>query len=604
MYDNNFLDLIKSKIVLSDIIGRTVQIIRHGRNKVACCPFHKEKTPSFNINDDKGFYHCFGCGAHGDVISFIMAQEGLDFKNAVEKLANDNGIELPKLDEKFLKKQQKIRNEQDIIYRINEEACKFFENNIFKNSGRCGLDYILNRGLSQDNIKKFRIGFAINSFDNLLIYLRNLGFSDEDIKKSGVVAINEKGIYDKFRNRIIFPILDNIGRVIAFTGRVIDNDDLPKYMNSPDTSLYHKSDVLFNYYFAKKAIYDNGNVIIVEGNLDALSLSINGIENVVAPMGTAITKQQIEKLWKITDEIIVCLDGDNAGQKASKRLAMLVLPMLLPIKSIKFIFLPNNQDPDDLIRSLGSNGFIDFIKSKKNSLSLSEFIWLSEIKNLNINVDKEVTPEIKSNLEAKLIDISKRIENNIVSKNFLNFYKKQLFNLERFSNNKKTLNYQNMTRINYKKSVDLPNSISSLKRNIIIIEKNILFLLIHNPYILKSFFESYNIDISSINFLDINALKIIDIISKNFDNKDSLLYELEKSGFNNYINSNMNLISFAEEKYVKYLYSLFLERNAFLFEIELKELALKDGSWAKRTIIYEELELLRKKKTDLDNEIL
>lgn len=604
MYDNNFLDLIKSKIVLSDIIGRTVQIIRHGRNKVACCPFHKEKTPSFNINDDKGFYHCFGCGVHGDVISFIMAQEGLDFKNAVEKLANDNGIELPKLDEKFLKKQQKIRNEQDIIYRINEEACKFFENNIFKNSGRCGLDYILNRGLSQDNIKKFRIGFAINSFDNLLIYLRNLGFSDEDIKKSGVVAINEKGIYDKFRNRIIFPILDNIGRVIAFTGRVIDNDDLPKYMNSPDTSLYHKSDVLFNYYFAKKAIYDNGNVIIVEGNLDALSLSINGIENVVAPMGTAITKQQIEKLWKVTDEIIVCLDGDNAGQKASKRLAMLVLPMLLPIKSIKFIFLPNNQDPDDLIRSLGSNGFIDFIKSKKNSLSLSEFIWLSEIKNLNINVDKEVTPEIKSNLEAKLIDISKRIENNIVSKNFLNFYKKQLFNLERFSNNKKTLNYQNMTRINYKKSVDLPNSISSLKRNIIIIEKNILFLLIHNPYILKSFFESYNIDISSINFLDINALKIIDIISKNFDNKDSLLYELEKSGFNNYINSNMNLISFAEEKYVKYLYSLFLERNAFLFEIELKELALKDGSWAKRTIIYEELELLRKKKTDLDNEIL
>lgn len=604
MYDNNFLNLLKSKIVLSDIIGRSVQIIRRGRNKVACCPFHKEKTPSFNINDDKGFYHCFGCGAHGDVISFIMAQEGLDFKNAVEKLANDNGIELPKLDEKFLKKQQKIRDEQDIIYSINEETCKFFENNIFKNSGKSGLDYILSRGLSLNNIKKFRIGFALNGFDNLLIYLRNLGFSDEDIKKSGVVAVNERGIYDKFRNRIIFPILDNLGKVIAFTGRVIENDDLPKYMNSPETPLYHKSDVLFNYYFAKKAIYDNGNVIIVEGNLDALSLSINGIENVVAPMGTAITKQQIEKLWKITDEIIVCLDGDNAGQKASRRLALLVLPMLLPIKSIKFIFLPDNQDPDDLIISLGSNGFKDFIKNKKNSLSLSEFIWLSEVKDLNINVDKEITPEIKSNLEARLIDISKRIENSIVSKNFLNFYKKQLFNLERFSNNKKTLDYRNITRIDYKKSVDLPNSISGLKRNIFIIEKNILFLLIHNTYLLKSFFESYNIDISSVNFLDLNALKIIDIISKNLENKDSLLYELEKNGFNNYINSNMSLISFPKEKYVRYLYSLFLERNAFLFEIELKELAVKDGSLVKRKIIYEELELLRKKKTDLDNEIL
>lgn len=604
MYDNNFLNLLKSKIVLSDIIGRSVQIIRRGRNKVACCPFHKEKTPSFNINDDKGFYHCFGCGAHGDVISFIMAQEGLDFKNAVEKLANDNGIELPKLDEKFLKKQQKIRDEQDIIYRINEETCKFFENNIFKNSGKSGLDYILSRGLSLNDIKKFRIGFALNSFDNLLIYLRNLGFSDEDIKKSGVVAVNERGIYDKFRNRIIFPILDNLGKVIAFTGRVIENDDLPKYMNSPETPLYHKSDVLFNYYFAKKAIYDNGNVIIVEGNLDALSLSINGIENVVAPMGTAITKQQIEKLWKITDEIIVCLDGDNAGQKASRRLALLVLPMLLPIKSIKFIFLPDNQDPDDLIISLGSNGFKDFIKNKKNFLSLSEFIWLSEVKDLNINVDKEITPEIKSNLEARLIDISKRIENSIVSKNFLNFYKKQLFNLERFSNNKKTLDYRNVTRIDYKKSVDLPNSISGLKRNIFIIEKNILFLLIHNTYLLKSFFESYNIDISSVNFLDLNALKIIDIISKNLKNKDSLLYELEKNGFNNYINSNMSLISFPKEKYVRYLYSLFLERNAFLFEIELKELAVKDGSLVKRKIIYEELELLRKKKTDLDNEIL
>lgn len=607
MYNTQFLNLLKEKVVLSDIISKRLKIIIKGRDKVACCPFHKEKTPSFHINDERGFYHCFGCGVHGDVISFLMEQDGLSFKEAVENLAEEYGIELPKLNKNITILKQDI-DEISSLYDINEKTCQFFQNIILENKGKVGLNYILSRGLNIENIKKFRIGFAPNDNNNLIVYLKKFGFTEKQMEKAGVANIGDNGYYDKFRNRIIFPVFDKKGKVIAFTGRVIDKNKMPKYMNSPETFVYHKSEVLFNYFFAKKSIYDNKKAILVEGNLDAISLSINGIENVVAPMGTAVTTKQIEELWKITDEIIVCLDGDLAGKKASKRVSLLVLPILSATKNIKFVFLPEGQDPDDLMKLLGKNNFINFLKDKNNCLSLSEFIWKNELDELNIDSNKDyITPEQKSNLEVRLQNIVKQINNKFVAKNFEDFYKKQLFFITKFDARKKIIKYKDVTEINYKKIIAPPNSIENLEKNIIKIEDNIFYLLINQLKLIDKIFQIYNIDILNMNFIGNNSNKLISIFlniyeSNMINDKEFLIKILEKNELKSYIINNNRFNKDSDEKKLKYLYSLILDRNIILLEIEIKELATKNNNEEKRKNIYKELEVLYKKRNDLEYE--
>ena len=607
MYSNSFIDSLKNKITLSDVIGKTVKIVIHGRNKVACCPFHKEKTPSFHINDEKGYYHCFGCGAHGDVISFTMQQDNLNFIEAVKKLAEENGIELPKL-EKLTPEKQKEINEIDILYKINEETCNYYQSIIFSSAGKQGLEYLFKRGLTESNIKKFRIGFALNEFDALLNYLKKFGFSDKDIIKAGVVSLNEKKIYDKFRNRIMFPILDKSGKIIAFSGRVINSSDMPKYMNSPETPLYHKSDVLFNYFFAKKSIYDKRAVILVEGNIDTITLSVNGIENVVAPMGTAATERQIRELWKITDNIIVCFDGDSAGQKASKRLANLVLPIITASKSIKFVKLPKNQDPDDFIKEYGPIEFENLVKSSDSTINLSEFLWEYELLDQNINVTKScITPEEKNKLEFNLNLLLKQIKDPIVSKNFQNFYRSKLFFIDRndYKNNKMVSLYKSTTKIDYGKKVSSINSLENLKERIINIEKKMINIVYNNILIVDEFFKKYEVNLLSIDFMDKNITKIFNIFYEKINEKESILKELEKSNLNSYITKN-NLfnINYSLNDSLNHLYSLFLERSILLSEIELKELAQTNNNEQKRKAIYENLELLHKKVNDFENNVL
>lgn len=608
MYDSSFLNLLRDKVTLSDVIGRSVRIINKGRNKVACCPFHKEKTPSFHISDEKGVYHCFGCGAHGDVISFVMQQEGLSFKEAVEKLAEENGIELPKTME--IKKQNKEEIDKiQLIYNINEEACKFFQKCIFDDVGRVGLNYITKRGLTVENIKKFKIGFAPQSFNALIQYLSKCGFNEKQLELAGLVAKNESNYYDKFRNRVMFPVLDKKGRVIAFTGRVVDKNDIPKYMNSPETLIYHKSDVLFNYFFARKSIYDLKYALLVEGNLDAITLSINGIENVVAPMGTAITVRQIEELWKITDEIIVCLDGDSAGKKASVRLANLVLPNLTPMKNIKFVTLPTDQDPDDFIKNNGKSGFVNYINNKNNCLSLSEFLWKNELDLLNLNLDKKyITPEEKGILETRLTEIIKQIQNQLVFRNFENFYKNQIFLISKYSGSKRAIDYRNLTKIDYKKDVKPVNSIDLLKQNIENIEKCMFCMIIDYMPLIDQIFQMYNVDIFNIDYISENSNELVDIFLKIYEsneigNKEILFDILEKNNFNNYIIESNRYNNILENKKVDYLYSLVLERNINLLEIEVKNLSFENNDEVKRKNIIGELELLQDKKNKLDEEL-
>lgn len=608
MYDSSFLNLLRDKVTLSDVIGRSVRIINKGRNKVACCPFHKEKTPSFHISDEKGVYHCFGCGAHGDVISFVMQQEGLSFKEAVEKLAEENGIELPKTME--IKKQNKEEIDKiQLIYNINEEACKFFQKCIFDDVGRVGLNYITKRGLTVENIKKFKIGFAPQSFNALIQYLSKCGFNEKQLELAGLVAKNESNYYDKFRNRVMFPVLDKKGRVIAFTGRVVDKNDIPKYMNSPETLIYHKSDVLFNYFFARKSIYDLKYALLVEGNLDAITLSINGIENVVAPMGTAITVRQIEELWKITDEIIVCLDGDSAGKKASVRLANLVLPNLTPMKNIKFVTLPTDQDPDDFIKNNGKSGFVNYINNKNNCLSLSEFLWKNELDLLNLNLDKKyITPEEKGILETRITEIIKQIQNQLVFRNFENFYKNQIFLISKYNGSKRAIDYRNITKIDYKKDVKPVNSIDLLKQNIENIEKCMFCMIIDYMPLIDQIFQMYNVDIFNIDYISENSNELVDIFLKIYEsneigNKEILFDILEKNNFNNYIIESNRYNKILENKKVDYLYSLVLERNINLLEIEVKNLSFENNDEVKRKNIIGELELLQDKKNKLDEEL-
>lgn len=609
MYSDSFIELLKSKITLSSVIGKSVTIKNKGRYKVACCPFHKEKTPSFNIYDDNGSYHCYGCSEHGDVISFVMKRYGLNFKEAVDKLANENGIELPKL-KKLDPKVQKKENELNILYEINEKACKYFQSLIFSNEGKDGLEYITKRGLKKDDINKFRIGFAANSYSGLLNHLKKLGFSEDDIMRAGLITISNKRSFDKFRNRVIFPVLNAAGKVIAFSGRVINNDKTSKYINSPDTPLYHKSNVLFNYFFARKAIYDNKNAILVEGNIDAIRLSINGIENVVAPMGTAITEYQIKELWKITDEIIICLDGDLAGKKATKRVADLALPMLTSSRSFRFVNLPDNQDPDDFIKRYGSAEFRKLINNKSKSINLSEFLWNYELLELNIDLKRSITPEEKSKLESNLNLLVEKIKDPIVRKNFKFFYNGKLFLLDRNNNkdNKLISQYKITTKIDYNKKKNSINTLDTLREIIINIEKNMVNIIKKDKSIIGDFYKKYEIILIDIDFFDKNITKILSIfydqLNEDSKNGEFIFNELEKNDFKSYISDDGLLNVDSIDSGLDYLYSLFLERSFFVLEFELKKIAEDNFSKRRINAIYNELESLREKITNLENNIL
>jgi DNA primase len=471
--------------------------------------------------------------------------------------------------------------------------------------------------LDERAIEKFKLGFAPNSFNDLIGHLKKLNFSEEDMITAGVVAKNERSAYDKFRNRVMFPVFGDSGKVIAFTGRVIEEDALPKYMNSPETPIYHKSDVLFNYFFAKKAIHDSRRAILVEGNLDVLSLCANGIENVVAPMGTAVTSQQLEKLWKITDEIVVCFDGDLAGQNASKRLALIVLSMITPKKNIKIACLPNNQDPDSLIRSLGKNHFIKFIKDGGNCLALSEFLWISELRETGLFPDDvDIIPEQKSKLEARLNEITEEIKNDVVSKNFRNFYRNRLFLLGRskstgkvFGRNRLLSLKADANSVDHKitlASANSPSSIENLKNSVMSVEKHIFYILTANLELLDRVIQVHGIDVSKINFMSQDANAIIDIFGRAVEcgrvaDKDFLFDLLEKNDFREYVFGSSKFTGNSIEDNLKYLYSLILERNVFTLEIEIKELALKNNDEKRRKSLMGELESLYSEKSDWDN---
>lgn len=358
----SFIDELITRTDIVELIGAHVSLKKKGREYMACCPFHNEKTPSFTVSPDKQFYHCFGCGAHGTALGFLMDYERLEFLEAVEVLAQQAGLQVPR-DAGAPKPQSHHK-----LLALMERAHNHFRACLRAEPVATG--YLKDRGLSGEVAARFGLGFAPDRFDSLLNALRDEA-SEAELLQSGLLKKNVNGkLYDRFRNRIMFAIRDRRGRVIGFGGRVLD-DALPKYMNSPETPVFHKSDVLYGMYEARKAKGAPGNLVVVEGYMDVLALAQHGIENTVATLGTATTSQHVQQLFRYTQEIIFCFDGDRAGREAAWRAAEHTVPVFRDGLEAKFLFLPQGEDPDSLIRARGKEIFLQYVK---DSVSLSEFI--------------------------------------------------------------------------------------------------------------------------------------------------------------------------------------------------------------------------------------
>ena len=374
----NFLDELRTRTSLSQVVGRKVLWDTRKSNQAkgdmwAPCPFHQEKSASFHVDDRKGYYYCFGCHAKGDAISFVRETENVGFMEAVEILAGEAGMQMPARDPKA---QEKADRRGQLI-EVMEQAVRIFRLHLRSSAGAAARDYLSRRGLDEATQERFGLGFAPPGWQTLWEQLTSQGASPEQIVEVGLAKPSQKGgrPYDTFRNRIMFPIRDPRGRTIAFGGRAMDPDDNAKYLNSPETPLFDKSRTLYNQGPAREAAGKGQPLIVAEGYMDVIALSRGGFEASVAPLGTAVTETQLQMLWRITDEPIMALDGDKAGLNAAYRVIDTALPLLEAGKSLRFVLLPEGQDPDDLIRSEGREAMRALIETAQPMVQL---LWRRE----------------------------------------------------------------------------------------------------------------------------------------------------------------------------------------------------------------------------------
>ncbi|MBB4272557.1 DNA primase [Rhizobium mongolense] len=399
-FSNSFLDEIRDRVQISDVIGRRVSWDKRKTNVSrgdywACCPFHGEKSPSFHCEDRKGRYHCFGCGVTGDHFRFLTELEGMSFPEAVQQIADMAGVAMPIADPVMEKREKERGSLQDVM----ELATQFFQDQLQTANGARGRAYLRDRGLTGRTIDTFRLGFAPDSRNSLKEFLAGKGVAKEQMEACGLVVHGPDVpvSYDRFRDRIMFPILSSREKVIAFGGRAMSPDAPAKYLNSNETELFHKGNVLYNFARARRAIQGAdgaGTVIAVEGYMDVIALHQAGVENAVAPLGTALTENQLELLWKMTPQPVLCFDGDGAGIRAANRAADLALPHLKPGRTVRFALLPDGKDPDDLVRH---DGRAPFDKVMSQAKPLAEMLWSREINAGNFD-----TPEARAELEARL----------------------------------------------------------------------------------------------------------------------------------------------------------------------------------------------------------
>ena len=412
-----FLNELRNRISLPGLIGRRVKLVRRGREFTGLCPFHHEKTPSFYVVEDKSFFHCFGCGAHGDVLGFVMRADNLDFIEAVEKLAGEAGLAVPRASPEERERAQR----QKTLLEAMEAAAAFYEGKLWAPAGSRAREYLHERGLDSETIRRFRLGWTPEDRQGLR---RALGadFPDTMLIDAGLIRRSEQGdTFDYFRNRVIFPIGDRAGRVIAFGGRML-GDGQPKYLNSPDSPLFEKGRVLYGWSAARAGMARDHEargtgVIVTEGYMDVIALHRAGFAAAVAPLGTAVTEFQLHELWRLAPEPVVCFDGDRPGQQAAIRTLHRTLPLLRPGQSLRFARLPLGEDPDSIIRRSGRGAFDQILAAAR---PLADMLWESEV-----GGTPRDTPERLAGIRTRLMEHVKSISDRTVRSEFEILFKER-----------------------------------------------------------------------------------------------------------------------------------------------------------------------------------
>jgi DNA primase len=415
-----FLDELRARINLSDVVGRRVRLIRRGHEHSGLCPFHNEKTPSFTLNDDKGFFHCFGCGAHGDVIGFVMKTENLSFPEAVERLADEAGLAIPKS-----APEDAARAKVELsLFAVTEAAGKWFQERLRAPDGRIARECLAGRGVDAQTIARFRLGFAPDGRGALKSALAAQGFPESLMITAGLLVVPEDGrpAYDRFRGRLMFPIEDPRGRVVAFGGRIL-GDGEPKYLNSPETPLFHKGRQLYGLRHAREILKapnlaGQPSLLVVEGYMDAIAALSVGIA-AVAPLGTALGEDQIALLWRLVAEPVLCFDGDSAGLRAAGRAAERGLPLVKPGFSLSFATLPKGDDPDTFVRRAGRAALEDVMARAR---PLAEMLF--DLATTGRPVD---TPERRAAVEKALADRAARIQDKAVREHYSRYFRRRLW---------------------------------------------------------------------------------------------------------------------------------------------------------------------------------
>lgn len=576
--DSNLVVHLRDKIKISDIISRKIKLISKGKEFIGLCPFHAEKTPSFTVNDYKQFYHCFGCGAHGDIVSFIINFDKINYHEAIEHLAKEAGIDITSsyASEKEIAFDRKLHD-------ILEIATAFYHAEL---DGKIeALNYLKSRGLSTPIIKKFRIGYASNN--DLLIRKLTKRFSSKEILEAGIFKQNNYNgeMFSSFRNRIIFPIFDIFDKVIALGGRALDGKN-PKYLNSSETTIFCKRNILYGLNFARGEAFKKEEIIVTEGYMDTISLHNFGFTNTVATLGTSVNENHLKILWETVNEPVFCMDADTAGVNAMNRLAMIALKHLTIGKSVHFIELDKGFDPDDILRKGGKELFREFLNKK---IGLAELLWKNKVNDIKFLE----TPERRALLDAEFAHIVSLIKDDKIKKAYKDFFKQKIwefFKGKKFQKLEKNLTY---TPLNIKF-----NNLSIIERY----EMGLLFLLYNEPELLQKkgvgeFFENYESKFKYINEIYSELYRIFNEYDTHIciqeEVKKLLLncakkYKIEelitetssfldKININNYINNNQKwflIVKLIHLETLKEEYQLLLkslEEDSFKKAMEIKK---------------------------------
>ena len=563
-YPKNYLEEIKLRLKVSQVVGKTVKLKRRGKEFVGLSPFTSEKTPSFTVSDEKGFYHCFSSGEHGNIFDFLIKTQSLKFGEAVRQLASEAGMQPYRFTNFDVKKDKRYQLYKNIL----KDYCDHHHKLLLENNSS-SLDYLKKRGIKKETIIEFQIGFVPDHSD----YFSNLlkKYSEEEISQTGLFYKNEKyqKFVNRFHSRIIFPIRNIIGDTIAFGGRIIQEKKIAKYINSPETEFYKKGSHIFNLDKAKSVPNKKDEVIIVEGYMDVISIYSSGIKNVVSNSGTALTEGQINLIWKFFSNPIVCLDGDSSGQKAALRIAENLLPHIKENNKINFVALSSGIDPDDYIREKGRDGFLDFLNKK---LSIEEFIWRIYLNNLDRS-----DPFATTIFEKKFRSLCESIKDKTLKKYILENYLEKIRSLtplQKFSKSRKIKNYRILSET---KKISVAKDHLSKEE---IKEYSILYIMYNYPKIITPRIEIFKeIKLSSDS---LNKLKsdLLNLISENkLDEKNVSAFKEKYSSLIDNINQNAVIknifLKKDEDQQIEMLNEILKELNEIKFSKKIDDLEKK-----------------------------